>query len=432
MQQVNWTTVLRIMLGVGLILLSLGAGAAAYWHFYLSPIPLTLAMAPAGSDISQFFTAFAENAKAAGSRVRLSIVPYPNIAETTVALDAGDVDLAYVRPDYRMPASGLALALLQPNIAVLVTCPKGPAARGPVTALSKSRPLARISGLKDLRGRRVAVLGQGPSNIALLERLLAFHGIRRDDVSIFRFGLSKELSAVDQSDAPDALFLAGARGEIRMAGGLKAFKCPGDVPATVLPITEGGMLAAQNKLFSMVDLAVGELAVDPPRPEETTSTLGFPSLLVARQDLSESTVEEFMKQLFASRQVLMSDHPAATRIEPLPTDLLLERRQFVSAFAQELKVAWREVGQEGQIEAERCQSACVFINVAAEDVSKQKTATRCEVMVVVVVFGKRSRSLRTHQPSKCRGEKHTRTAGTIEDALLQRIAASERLFDHPI
>jgi hypothetical protein len=116
----------------------------------------------------------------------------------------------------------------------------------------------------------------------------------------------------------------------------------------------------------------------------------------------------------------------------IASNILLERRQFVSTLAQELKVAWREVGQEGQIEAERCQSACVFINIAAEDVSKQKTATRCEVMVVVVVFGKRSGSLRTHQPSKCRGEKHTRTAGTIEDALLQRIASGERLFDHPI
>jgi hypothetical protein len=320
MQAGGWAIVFRIALGVGVIVLSIGAGAAVYWHFYLSPISLTLAVAPAGSDISQFFTAFAENAKLTGSRVRLSIVAYENIAETTAALDAGDVDLAYARPDCRMPSSGLALAVLQQNIAVLVTCPPRPAARGSATALSKSRAPAPISGLKDLRARRVAVLGQGPSNIALLERLLGFHGIARDDAAIFRFGSSDDLPAVGRSDAPDVLFLAGPRGELRMAGGVSAFQCPGSLPATVLPITEGGMLAARNKIFSMVDLAIGELAVNPPRPEEAISTLGFPSLLVAHQNLSESTIEEFMKQLFKSRQVLMSYHPAATRIEPLPTD----------------------------------------------------------------------------------------------------------------
>jgi hypothetical protein len=64
--------------------------------------------------------------------------------------------------------------------------------------------------------------------------------------------------------------------------------------------------------------------------------------------------------------------------------------------------------------------------------AEQKIAARREVMAVVIAFGKRRGALCAHQPSKCRREKHTRTARTIEDALLQRIASGERLFDDPI
>ena len=311
---------LRIAFGVGLISISVLLGVGAYWYFYLSPIPLGIAVAPVGSEISQFFVAFAEKSNADGNRVKIIIVPYANIAETTAALDAGDVDLAYVRADYRMPTSGQAVAILQQNIAVLVACSTKPQPRATAPSTSKLRSAVLVSGLKDLRGRRVAVLGQGPSNVALLEKLLALHGIMRGDSDIVRVGSGEQLSAIIRSDAPDALFLAGARGEVRMTGGLQAFKCAGDIPAAILPITEGAMLAARNKTFTMVDLAIGELAVNPPRPEEETSTVGFPSLLVARRSLSEGNVEEFMKQLFAIRQALMTDHPAATRIEPLPTD----------------------------------------------------------------------------------------------------------------
>jgi hypothetical protein len=50
------------------------------------------------------------------------------------------------------------------------------------------------------------------------------------------------------------------------------------------------------------------------------ATLSFPLVLVARRGLAADVGEEFLKQLFNLRHVLMAQFPVAGRIEALPTD----------------------------------------------------------------------------------------------------------------
>jgi len=163
-------------------------------------------------------------------------------------------------------------------------------------------------------------LSPGPANLTLFEKLLALHGIGRKDVDLVRVSTLQQVTQQVKDRRPDALFLAGPRGEAQLAGALRSYTCGTNQNPKIVSINETARLFAGNKTFSTVELSPGELLVEPALPVAETDTLGFPSLLVARQDLSDWTVEAFLKQLFIIRQALASDYPAAARIEPLPTD----------------------------------------------------------------------------------------------------------------
>ncbi|MDP3545311.1 MAG: TAXI family TRAP transporter solute-binding subunit, partial [Phreatobacter sp.] len=317
----------RDLAGLAVIIATVGLAIGTYWFLYLAPIPLRLAVAPAGSETAQFFAALAQTAEREKYRVRLALAPLTNVAETSAAIDAGDVDLAIARADYRIPATGLAVAILHQNVALLVGCSVPPAAPAASRAGSRARPAPPangqsepMQGFADLKGRRVVVVGRGPGNKALFEKLTAYHGLALTDIDVVQARSAAEVTAAAAAKRTDALFMAFPRGDVVIGENIRAMGCTGDRRPALIPLVEGNVFQARNKVFSAIELVPGEFGTNPLLPTEAVSTLGFPSLLVARRGLQNDVVEEFTRQLFNQRHGLMSQFPAAGRIEALPTD----------------------------------------------------------------------------------------------------------------
>ncbi len=312
----------RDLFGYVAIALAGLSAAALYWYLYVAPVVLRVAVAPAGSEVAELFAAMATASERERLRIRLVIAPYTNLVETSAAIDAGDADLAIVRSDFRLPSTGLAVAVVHQNIAILLACPAIPrtSVRPRAGAAAPPAPAKPIQGFADLRGRRVAVLGRGPANLALFDKLAAYHGISARDADVIALQSAAEVAAASATKPVDAIFISPARGDRFIVDAIHALKCPGDVRPVVVPLAESAVLATRNKIFSSVELVAGEFGANPPMPPETVATLGFPSILVSRNSLSSSTVEEFTKQLFNQRQSLVTQYPSAGRFEALPTD----------------------------------------------------------------------------------------------------------------
>jgi len=312
----------RSLFGIAIILAALAGASGVYWYVYLAPIVLRFAVAPAGSEAAQFFATLAKVSETEKLRVRLVLAPLTNLAESSAAIDAGDVDLAIARADYRLPSTGLALASLHQNIAVLAVCNPTPivptsARRGAPQAPPQP---AAIQSFADLRGRRIGVLGKGPANRALFATLATYHGLPGGSVTIVPFTEVGDIAAQTKVQPVDGLFLTTPRGDQLVGAAIGAIACPPDRRVAVLPLAEGSVFQARNKIFSSVELVAGEFGASPMLPAEPLATLAFPSVLVARRGLSADVVEEFLKQLFNLRHGLMAQFPAAGRIEALPTD----------------------------------------------------------------------------------------------------------------
>lgn len=317
----------RDIAGLAVIVAVVGIVGGLYWYFNFAPIQLRMAVAPAGSETAKFFAALAQAADRDNYRVRLVLAPLTNVAETSAAIDAGDVDLAIARADYRIPSTGLGVAILHQNVALLVGCSPPPPPPPPARPGARARPAppandqpAPLQGFADLKGRRVVVVGRGPGNRALFGTLAAYHGLALSDIDVVQASSVTEVAAAAAARRTDALFMAFPRGDTVIGESIRALGCSGERRPVLIPLAEGSVFQARNKVFSAVELVPGEFGTNPLLPAEAVSTLGFPSLLVARQGLPKDVVEEFTRQLFTQRHGLMSQFPAAGRIEALPTD----------------------------------------------------------------------------------------------------------------
>ena len=273
------------------------------WYIFFVPYTLRVAVAPATSEPAQFFTALAHALDREKAPVRLTVQAYPDNRQTAAAIDAGKADLAVVRSDLALPASGDGVAILHQLIVVLA-----------------ARPDTGIARFSDLRERKVGVLSQGPANKTLFEGLAAFYGLAPETTTIVPLISLDEIAKATASREIDALFVAGPRGGRGINQAIKSFQdALGSAPA-LIPIHDAPALVRRNPIFTAAEIAPGEIRVTPTLPTEATAPVTFPALIVAHRSLASKAVYEFTKQLFTLRQTLAGEYTAAARIEALPTE----------------------------------------------------------------------------------------------------------------
>jgi TRAP transporter TAXI family solute receptor len=224
------------------------------------------------------------------------------------ALAEGKADLAIIRGDLNVPKNAQAVATLRKNVAVLWV----PAAmKG-----KKSGP--KITKIAQLAGRRVGVIGRTQANVDLLKVILQQYGVDPNKVEVVQFPTTEAADAIRNQKA-DAWLAAGPVNSKITIEAIAASTRDGHSP-TFLAIDSAEAIAQNHPMYESSEIPAGAFGGSPDRPEEEVKTISFSHHIVARKDLSETTVAAFTRQLFAIRQNLVAEFPLAAKIETPDTD----------------------------------------------------------------------------------------------------------------
>jgi len=291
------------------ILAVVGALAGTY-YFAMRPETLRIAVGPANSDDVKLVQALTQGFARTRSQIRLRAIPTDGAVASAQALADGKVDLAIIRGDLTVPKNAQAVATLRKNVAVLWV---------PAAAKIKGKKAAvAITRIAQLAGHRIGVVGRTEANVNLLKVILQQYGVDPAKVEIVEFPASEIADAI-RSQKADAYLAAGPVNSRITAEALAASTRDGAAP-TFLAIDSAEAIAQNHPVYEASEIPAGAFGGSPDRPDDDVKTISFSHHIVARKDLSDSTIAAFTRQLFAVRQAVMAEFPMAAKIETPDTD----------------------------------------------------------------------------------------------------------------
>ena len=289
------------------VLAVIGVLAGTY-YFEMRPVILRIAVGPANSNDVKLVQALTQGFAEKHSRIRLRLVPTDGTASSAQALADRKVDLAIIRGDLDVPKNAQAVATLRKNVAVLWVPP----------AKGKGKKAAKITGIAELAGRRVGVIGRTPGNVELLKLILQQYGVDPSKVDIIPLPANDATEAI-RSQKADAYLAAGPVNSKITEEAIAASARDGGNP-TFLAIDAAEAIAQNHPDYEAAEIPAGAFGGSPARPDDDVKTISFSHHIVARKDLSDATIAAFARQLFAVRQQLMAEFPLAAKIETPDTD----------------------------------------------------------------------------------------------------------------
>jgi TRAP transporter TAXI family solute receptor len=289
------------------VLAIIGIVTAGY-YFAVRPVALRIAVGPAGSDDLKVVHALSQAFVQAHSQIRLRPIPTEGATASAQMIAEGKADLAIVRGDLSVPKNVQAVATLRKNVAVLWVPP----------AMKGKKAGAKITKIAQLAGRRIGVIGRTPANVDLLKVILQQYGVGPNKVEVVQFPASEAADAIRNRKA-DAYLAAGPVNSKITSEAIAASTHDGKAP-TFLPIDSAEAIAQNHPMYEASEIPAGAFGGSPDRPEDEVKTISFSHHIVARMDLSDTTVAAFTRQLFAIRQTVMSEFPLAAKIETPDTD----------------------------------------------------------------------------------------------------------------
>ena len=289
------------------ILAIVGALAGGY-YFATRPVTLRIAVGPANSDDVRVVQALTQAFRQ--THIRLRPIQTDSPTASAQLLVDGKTDLAIVRGDLDVPKNAQAVATLRKNVAVLWV-PAPTKGKG-----KKAGP--KITKIAQLAGHRVGVIGRTPANVNLLKVILQQYGVDPGKVEIVQFPTNEAVDAIRNQKA-DAYLTAGPVNSKITTEAIAASTRDGGAP-TFLAIDSAEAIAQNHPVYEASEIPAGAFGGSPDRPDDEIKTISFAHHIVARKDLSDTTVSAFTRQLFAIRQSVMSEFPLAAKIETPDTD----------------------------------------------------------------------------------------------------------------
>jgi TRAP transporter TAXI family solute receptor len=290
--------------------LAVVATMVSAYYFAMRPVTLRIAVGPASGDDLKVVQALTQAFSHAHGQVRLRPMQTDGALASAKALQDGTADLAIIRGDLDVPKNAQAVATLRKNVAVLWV---PPAAKGKGR---KSGP--KITKIAQLAGHRIGVVGRTQANVDLLKVILQQYGVDPAKVEIVQFPANEAVEAI-RSQKADAYLAAGPVNSKTTAETINASSRDGAAP-TFLAIDSAAAIAQNHPVYEASEIPAGAFGGSPDKPEDEVKTISFSHHIVARKGLSDATVAEFTRQLFAIRQQLMTEFPLAAKIETPDTD----------------------------------------------------------------------------------------------------------------
>lgn len=303
------TKSLLLVLAVGLLGFAVAAGAL---YYALRPVTLRIAVGPPGSDDHKLIQAMADTFARDRSHIRLSPITTEGATDSLALLGAAKADLAVARGDLDMPGDAETVAIVRKNFVVLWS-PSGLPGKG-----SRKQPAPKIKELGDLAGHRVGVIGRTPANVALLRVILTESGVDADKVAVTQF-TTGQMEDLARDPSLDAFMAVGPLDSKITADALAATARARGEPK-FLAIDTSEAIALKHPLYESEEIPASVFNAKPAWPDDKVETVSVNHLIVARRELSETTVAAFVRQLFAVRQALAKQVPGAAHIKKPDTD----------------------------------------------------------------------------------------------------------------
>jgi TRAP transporter TAXI family solute receptor len=289
------------------ILALIGIMAAGY-YYAMRPVSLRIAVGPPNSDDLRVVQALSQAFQTSHSQIRLRPIQTDSATASAQMIAEGRADLAIVRGDLSVPKNAQAVATLRKNVAVLwVPAP-----------IKGKKAGAKITKISQLAGHRIGVVGRTAANVDLLKLILRQYGIDPAKVDVVQFPIPEAVEAIRNQKA-DAYLAAGPVNSKITSEVIAASTHDGKAP-TFLAIDSAEAIAQNHPMYEASEIPAGAFGGSPDRPEDEVKTISFSHHIVARKDLSDTTVAAFTRQLFAVRQTVMSEFPLAAKIETPDTD----------------------------------------------------------------------------------------------------------------
>jgi TRAP transporter TAXI family solute receptor len=297
-----------LVLAAGVLLFCAAAGTL---YYALRPTTLGIAVGPPNSDDEKLIQALARSFDLDRDAVRLSPITTNGAAESLALLGAAKADLAVGRADLGMPSDAETVAIVRKNFVVLWS-PSGLAGKG------KRQAAPKIKTIDDLAEHRVGVIGKTPANVALLRVILSESGVAADKVAVTQFATNQiEELAHDQN--LDAFMAVGPLDSKITTEALAATARTRGEPK-FLPIDVSEAIAQKHPLYESEEIPGSIFNSKPAWPDDKIETVSVDHLIVARKALSETTVAQLARQLFAMRHELAKEVPGAAHIKKPDTD----------------------------------------------------------------------------------------------------------------
>jgi TRAP-type uncharacterized transport system substrate-binding protein len=263
---------------------------------------LIFATGDAGGVETQFASKLAAVLKNNNSRLRLKLVPNADSAKALAQFDRKQADLAILRTDARVPPRARAVAILEHDVLLLI-----------------SPGNKKIKSLAALKKTRIAVLGDGDKDTALVRSLL--------DIPAGSDG-GPSIAQAPPNSTLDKLFASGGYGAVvAIAHASKIVKDKSyehyarrGAGFVLNPIDEAKALARKHPGISEETLETGMLSSAPAIPDDDIATIGLQWLLVAQSRLSASSAEELARMIYENKAALALADGFASKIEPADTD----------------------------------------------------------------------------------------------------------------
>ena len=178
-------------LGLSIFLLSIIAGVSLTWQLlrkYPPQYNLTIATFAESGEYYAFGEAFSQIIAKHNPSISIQVLATKGSVENQQLLKQGSVDLALIQSDTPLDRSARAIAFLFPEVFHLIVTKE-----------------SRINQVKDLRGKRIALMPKGSRSYDIFWELATHYGLKENDFDAISLSLTQANDALSKGKV-DALF----------------------------------------------------------------------------------------------------------------------------------------------------------------------------------------------------------------------------------
>ncbi|MEL6854006.1 MAG: TAXI family TRAP transporter solute-binding subunit [Cyanobacteria bacterium J06607_13] len=265
--------------------------AGLLWRSRAQIHHVTLATGGETGEYYAFGSAIAQVTQKHAPNIRVNVVASPGSSQNMDSVQANTAHLALVQSDTPVQPAVRAVAQLYPEMFHLI-----------------ARQTANINTLKDLQGKKIALMPAGSGSYELFWPLVDHYGLSDLDFEAEPMSAGEAHAALLQGEV-DALFRIIGLGNASVT---ELFRTP---QLKLVPIAQLGALQLSQPYLQSTVIPKGSYNGAQPVPPEDLPVIAVSALLVANENVEPEIVKTITRVLYEHRNELISLTPRAASIQ---------------------------------------------------------------------------------------------------------------------